>query len=160
MWMNVPIKLAFQTYPGVFAFVCESECVWVWVCEGDREKDCLCVLGALWLLWVRLQELWSVSWILISRKLPGGSDWNPTSSLTRVTIISTRVTLSILSFAFGVLFSFVVFFGSPKGMLHHFMLSPICFFFTMATNKQSVKGFYPRGKGFYITKSCRQAAEL
>lgn len=47
---------------------------------------CVCVLGALLLRWVRLQELQSVSGILIPSKLPGGSDWNPTSNLIRFTI--------------------------------------------------------------------------
>lgn len=36
--MNVPIKLAFQTYPGFFAFVCESECV----CRRQREGLPVC----------------------------------------------------------------------------------------------------------------------
>lgn len=74
----------------------------VCVCVEQRlcQTDCLCVLGAFLLLWVRLEELQSVSWILIPTKLPGGSDWSPTSNLTRFTPITAPFILQYILFSF------------------------------------------------------------
>lgn len=102
---------------------------------GGAAHTCVCVLAAL--LCVRLQELQSVTWILIPCELTGGSDW--TSGVTRFTIITipflppvqplSYSNLSRVFFSFLSLGSCNPVFSAQKGMSEYvscFSLHPLC----------------------------------